>query len=84
MLCFGFQRAAQTVWNGRMKEVFAVDASAAMNALALSLLQHAAEPTTSDAIKGLYFRQFIPSSTAVRRSCFVMFFFYENSGRVTV
>lgn len=65
-----------------MKEIFCVDSSVAMNSLALAIMQGGVWPNESDLIeeeyrpdaqlhnpllKGLFFRQFLPSSSAVTR-----------------
>lgn len=74
-------RAARSCWGSdRIKEMFCVDSSAAMNSLALAILQGGVWPSelnfTEDEyqpsteshnqlLKGLFFRQFLPSSSAV-------------------
>ena len=66
-------RAAKSCWNPKLfKEIFCVDSSVHMNSLALALVQGGVRPkemTTADSEatqKGLYFRQFLPHSAAVR------------------
>jgi len=64
--------AAKTFWKNSIKETFCVDSSIHMNNLALALLQdgvrNSAVESTMDpaAAKGLYFRQFMPISDAVK------------------
>ncbi|CAL1544082.1 unnamed protein product [Lymnaea stagnalis] len=53
--------AADAMWKG-IGEYYCVDASAHMNTLAQLLLQDANEHVKSTSIKGVYFRQFEPSS----------------------
>ncbi len=73
-------RSAKSCWGDKkFKEVFCVDSSVDMNNLALALIQGGVWPNKasdfnpvevdekefSSTIKGLYFRQFMPASSAV-------------------
>ena len=58
-------RAAKSLWPTELKEMFCVDSSADMNSLALKLIQQRDPDQESDVVKGLYFRQFMPTSAAV-------------------
>ena len=73
-------RSAKSCWGDKkFKEVFCVDSSVDMNNLALALIQGGVWPNQendcnsieeknkedSSTLKGLYFRQFMPTSSAV-------------------
>lgn len=74
-------RAAKFCWGeGKLKEAFCVDSSVDMNNLALALIQGGIWPSKEQlnsvenenddkpdisVLKGLYFRQFMPTSSAV-------------------
>lgn len=79
-------RAAKACWGAtKLKESFCVDSSVDMNNLALALIQGGKWPdegmnslenldvkTQNSNLKGLYFRQFLPSSNAVSLPFFLL------------
>jgi hypothetical protein len=80
---FCSNRASKSSWNPKhIKEVFCVDSSIDMN-MALALLQGGVYPSNQEETgeinsspiqKDLYFRQFMPTSSAVRFTVFILLF----------
>ena len=67
-------RAVNEIWQCRLKEMFCVDSSVDMNNLALALLRggNKTDPgVENEAVPGLFFRQFLPTSSTVRLNSLV-------------